>query len=90
MKKFFSYFNMFELNLSSRSYKSAAIRIAVSVLVMFFVCLFRLNVNLSNPAVNVIISLLCLAIMILSVLCFFIAAVECLQVGDNRKKDKNK
>ncbi len=31
-----------------------------------------------------------LIIMILSVLCLFIAAVECLQVGDNRKKDKER
>jgi hypothetical protein len=27
-----------------------------------------------------------LAVVVLSVLCFFIAAVECLQVGDNIKK----
>jgi hypothetical protein len=26
--------------------------------------------------------------VVLSILCFFIASVECLQVGDNRKKDK--
>ena len=31
-----------------------------------------------------------LAVMVLCILCFFIATVECLQVGDNRKKDKER
>ena len=89
MKKgLFSYLNFFELNLSARSYKSAFIRILVSLLIMFIVCVIRFNVTLSNPAVNIIVTLLMLAIMICCILCFFIAAVECLQVGDNRKKDK--
>ena len=89
MKKgLFSYLNFFELNLSARSYKSALIRILVSLLIMFIVCVIRFNVTLSNPAVNIIVTLLMLAIMICCILCFFIAAVECLQVGDNRKKDK--
>jgi hypothetical protein len=26
----------------------------------------------------------------MSILCFFIASVECLQVGDNRRKDKER
>ena len=90
MKKLLSYINIFELNLNSRSYKSAAIRIAVSLVVMFLVCFFRLNVTITSIPVNFVLTILLLAIMIISVLCFFVAAVECLQVGDNRKKDKER
>lgn len=88
MRKFLSYFNMFEINLSSRSYKSGLIRIFCSALVMFLVCLFRFNVTITNVTVNIFLTIIILAIMVLSILCLFIAAVECLQVGDNRKKDK--
>ncbi len=90
MKKLLSYINIFELNLNSRSYKSAAVRIAVSLVVMFLVCFFRLNVTITSIPVNFVLTILLLAIMIISVLCFFVAAVECLQVGDNRKKDKER
>ena len=88
MKKFLSYFNLFELNLNSRSYKSGLIRIGVSAVVMLVVCLVRLNLTLTNPVVNVLVSLLTIVVMVMAILCLFIAAVECLQVGDNRKKDK--
>lgn len=88
MKKFLSYFNIFELNLTSTSYKSGLIRIFASVLVMMIVCIFRFSVTLSNPVVNIIVSLLVMAIMVLSVMCLFVASVECLQVGDNIKKCK--
>ena len=88
MKKFLSYFNIFELNLTSTSYKSGLIRIIASVLVMMIVCIFRFSVTLSNPVVNIIVSLLVMAIMVLSVMCLFVASVECLQVGDNIKKCK--
>ena len=88
MKKFFNLFNIFELNLSRRDYKSPAIRMAVSSAIALAVSLFRVGITLSNPVVNVVISLLCIALVVMSILCFFIAAVECLQVGDNRKKDK--
>lgn len=88
MKKFLSYFNIFELNLTSTSYKSGLIRILASVLVMMIVCIFRFSVTLSNPVVNIIVSLLAMAIMVLSVMCLFVASVECLQVGDNIKKYK--
>lgn len=88
MRKFISYFNLFDLDLNGRSYKSPMIRIGASVLVMLIVCLARLNVTITDPAVSFIVTVLILAVMILSILCLFIAAVECLQVGDNRKKDK--
>lgn len=86
MKKFLNYFNIFELNLYSRSYKSALIRIGISILVMLVVCVFRLNVTIANPVLNILTSLLVFAIMVFAILCFFVAAVECLQVGDNIKK----
>ena len=88
MKKFFNYFNIFELNLTRRDYKSPLIRIVASILVAMIVAIFRLSITLTNPLVNAIISRLVLAVFVLSILCFFIASVECLQVGDNRKKDK--
>ena len=88
MKKFFSYFNFMELNLSRRDYKSPLIRIFASILVAMAVALLRLGITLTNPIVNIIVSLLCIAIFVIAILCFFIASIECLQVGDNRKKDK--
>ena len=90
MKKFLNMFNLFELNLYSRSYKSPMIRMAVSLLVMLVVCVIRLSVTISNATVNIIVSVLALVIVVLAILCFFIAAVEALQVGDNRKKDKER
>jgi len=88
MKKILSYFNIFELNLSAKSYKSGLIRIFVSAAVMLLLCLFRLNVTLTNPLTNLLVSLLVIAGMILSVLCLFVAAVECLQVSENIKRDR--
>ena len=88
MKKFLSYFSIFDLNLNARSYKSAAIRIAAAILVMLVVCVLRLSINITNPVVSFISTIVILVVMVLSILCLFNAAVECLQVGDNRKKDK--
>ena len=88
MKKFLSYFNIFELNLTSRSYKSGAIRIAASLITLLAVCVIRFSVTITNPVINILTAILVLAVMVMSILCFFIALVECLQVGDNRKKDK--
>ena len=90
MKKFLSYFNIFELNLCSKSYKSGIIRIFVSAIVMLLLCVLRLNLTLTNPIINLVVSLLVIGGMVLSILCLFIAAVECLQVGDNRKKDNER
>ena len=90
MKNFFNYFNIFELNLSSRTYKSGIIRILASALVMFLVCIFRLNITITDIGINIFLTIFLLAIMVMAVLCMFIAAVECLQVGDNRKKDKER
>ena len=88
MKEFLNYFNIFELNLTRRDYKSPIIRMVVSIALAMAVCLARLSVTITNTALNVIISLICIAVVVMSILCFFIASVECLQVGDNRKKDK--
>jgi protein-S-isoprenylcysteine O-methyltransferase Ste14 len=79
---------MFELDLTRREYKSPLIRIGLSALVALIVCLFRVSITIENPVVNVIVSLLCIAIVVMSILCLFIASVECLQVGDNRRRDK--
>jgi hypothetical protein len=57
---------------------------------MLVVCVFRLSVTITNPVVNILVSLLVFAIMVLAILCFFVAAVECLQVGDNIKKHKER
>jgi hypothetical protein len=88
MKKFLSYFNIFDLNLSSRSYKSGLIRIGVSAIAMLILSLFRLSITLTNPIINLIISILVIGGMVLSILCLFVAAVECLQVSENRKNNK--
>lgn len=90
MKKLLSYINIFELDLNSRSYKSGLIRIAVSLLVMAAVCVFRFNVTIQTPWINLSLSALLIIIIVLAILCLFNATVECLQVGDNRKKDKNR
>lgn len=90
LKDFFRMFNIFELNLNARSYKSAFIRMAVSIAILFGVCAFRFNVTITDVTVNIFLTIFILAIMVMCVLCFFIAAVESLQVGDNRKKDKER
>lgn len=90
LKNFIRMFNIFELNLNSRSYKSPIIRMAVSLLILLAVCAFRFNVTITDVIINIFLTLLILAIMIMCILCFFIAAVEALQVGDNRKKDKER
>ena len=90
MKKFLNYFNIFELNLNSKSYKSAIIRIIASLIIIAAISIFRLSVTITNAFLNIFLAIVILAIIILSVLCLFIALVECLQVGDNRKKDKNR
>ncbi len=90
MKQFLQYFNFFDPNLTLRSYKSPIIRIIVSAIVMAALVIFRLSVTIQNMAINIIVSLLCLAIISLAVLCFFVAAVEALQVGENKRKDKER
>lgn len=89
-KQFLNFFNMFELNLNSRSYKSPLLRIFFSLLTVFIVLAIRFSITIENDAVNIISFFFILGIIILCILCFFIAAVECLQVGDNRKKDKER
>lgn len=90
MKNFLSYFNILELNLSSRSYKSGIIRIFISATVMLLLCVFRLSVTITNPVINLFVSILVIGGMVLSILCLFVAAAECLQVGENRRRDRNK
>lgn len=89
-KKFLSYFNFMELNLTARSYKSGFIRMFVSLLIMFTILAIRFSITISNTALNIFLLFVILAVIIMCVLCFFTAAVECLQVGDNRKKDKER
>lgn len=89
-KDFFRMFNIFELDLSARSYKSPMIRIFVSLFILLGVLAFRLNVTITNLPLNIFLTVFLLAIMVMCILCFFIASVECLQVGDNRKKDKER
>lgn len=89
-KKFLNYFNMFEIDLTRRSYKSPLIRIFASLLVVFIILAIRLNITIANPVVNIVTLVIMLAIIILCILCFFIASVECLQVGDNKRKDKER
>lgn len=89
-KHFLNYFSIFELNLYQKSYKSPLIRIFASLAVMLLVCIIRLNISIENVVLNIISLLFIIAIMILAILCFFIAAVECLQVGHNKKIQKER
>ena len=88
MKKFLSYINIFSLDLNSRSYKSGLIRIFLSSAVMIAACLIRFNLTLSDPLINLLVSLPTIAIIILSILCLFVGAAECLQVSENLKRDR--
>ena len=90
MKNFLSHINIFSLDLNSRSYKSGLIRIFLSVAVMIAACLIRFNLTLTDPLVNLAVSLPVIVIIILSILCLFVGAAECLQVSDNIKKDKER
>lgn len=86
MKKFLSYFNIFDINLYSRSYKSGIIRMVISLVTMLGSWAIRMSITIENATVNIVTAVLLLLIMIPCVLCFFVAAVECLQVSDNIKK----
>ena len=90
MKKFLSHINIFSLDLNSRSYKSGLIRIFLSAAVMVAACLIRFNLTITDPIINLAVSLPTLAIIILSILCLFVGAAECLQVSDNIKKDRER
>ncbi len=90
MKRFLQYFNIMEPNLYLRSYKSPIIRILVSVLVMAVVFVARFSVTITNAALNIAVSVLVFGIFILAFLCFSVATVEALQVGDNIKKDRER
>lgn len=90
LKEFLNYFSIFELNMYQKSYKSPIIRIAVSLLVMLVVCLIRFNISINNVIINVISMLFIMAVMIMAILCFFIASVECIQVGHNKKIQKER
>ena len=90
MKKFLSYLNFWKLDLYSRSYTSGIIRIFGSALVMLIVMLVRSNLTISNIPLNLFVLFISIVIIVLATLCFFTAAVECLQVGENRRKDKEK
>ncbi|MBQ7325988.1 MAG: hypothetical protein IJW93_00740 [Clostridia bacterium] len=90
MKKFLRYFNFMEPDLTLRSYKSPIIRILISALVMMVVCVFRFSITIPQVALNIIVSILVFGIFILAFLCFAVAAVEALQVGENKRKDKER
>lgn len=79
---------IFEIDTYSKSYKSGAIRIAVSALILLSVCLFRFSITIPDVLTNVILSLVLLAVMILSIIVMFIGAAECLQVSQNIKNDR--
>ena len=79
---------IFEIDTYSKSYKSGAIRIAVSALILLSVCLFRFSITIPGVLTNVILSLVLLAVMILSIIVMFIGAAECLQVSQNIKNDR--
>ena len=89
-KKFLNYFSIFELNLYQKSYKSPLIRMFASLAVMLVICLIRLNISIENVVINIVSLLFIVFIMIMAILCFFIAAVECLQVGHNKKIQKER
>lgn len=88
--KFTKFINIFKLHLDATSYKSPALRIVFSLLTMFFACLFRINITIENALLNFLLFALLLAIIIPSVLIFFVAVAECLQVGENLRHKKNK
>lgn len=90
MKEFLKLFSVFDINLNRTSYKSPLIRVIVSLIIMFGTVIFRLNVTIKNPILNIVLAIILLAVVVLSVLCFFVAAVECLQVSDNRKNMKKR
>jgi hypothetical protein len=89
-KKFLNYFSIFELNLYQKSYRSPLIRMFASLAVMLVICLIRLNISIDNVVINIVSLLFIVFIMIMAILCFFIAAVECLQVGHNKKIQKER
>ena len=60
MKKFLKFFNIFELNLNEKSYKSPLIRIFASLAIMFAVCIFRLNITITSVALNIFLIQSCL------------------------------
>ena len=90
MKNFLGYLNFWKLDLNSKSYKSGIIRIFGSAFVMLIVMLVRMNLTIANMPLNLLVTLLSLAMIIAATLCFFVAAAECLQVGENRRRDKEK
>ena len=89
-KNFLNYFNLFELNLYQKSYKSPLIRIFGSLAVMLVVCAIRLSIKITNIPLTILVTAVMLGIMVLAIICFFIAAVECLQVGHNKKIQKER
>ena len=89
-RKFIRMINLFDIDLSGRSYTSPRIRIFISLPLRVGIGVLRLAITIKDPTLNIVLSLLMLAVMAICTLIFFIAMVECLQVGHNRKIDKER
>ena len=81
---------LFDLDLYRTSFKIPIIKIVCSALVILAVSILRLSFTITNPTLNITISLASIILLVAAVLCLFIGAVEALQVGQNKKNKKNK
>ncbi len=82
--------SLFELNLYRKSFKVPLMKIIGSALVLLIVSVFRLSVTITNLPLNLFVSFICIALVIMAILCLFIAAVEALQVSQNKKNMRDK
>lgn len=81
---------LFDLNLYYTSFKIPVIKLVVSALTMLVICILRLSFTITNKALNLTISIAAIVVVIASIMCFFVAAVEALQVSENKKNMKKR
>ena len=81
---------LFDLNLYRKSFKVPILKILGSALTMFIVCGLRLSFTITQPALNISISLVAIVITVASIMCLFVGAVEALQVSQNKKNMKDR
>ncbi len=81
---------LFDLNLYYTSFKIPLIKLFSSAIVLAVVTILRLSFTITNPTLNITLSLGAIVLMVASVLCLFVSAVEALQVSQNKKNMKNK
>lgn len=81
---------LFEIQTGLTSYGYPVAKIAICLSVIFFSIFRNQIINISSSWANVLVTVICLVLTIVSILCLYISVGEVLHTHWNRRKRKHK